>query len=887
MAAGERRCAFGPMFPEPPTGFGSLSSSLLCRKPVFVLSVERYPRDPESGRRLLEDSGGGGGPDLYDLSLTDGHCRLRATLRPTLNPLVRRNELHCGCELREIRLGVEYDERRLGGGGRLFVVLEAQVVKRGSGALPPAIRRLKVQKLQVFGNGAEQCQRPELPLKAKRRYYLPLWDSANYYGEAWHRQPPGHPTHRLEGSRSIDLRQLEDCTLQKKKDHLPVIVRILRKCRLYHFGRPDRYSECPFQAKFLVADKSGSVTVVLWNSLCMDWYRHLEPGMVIHLHNYIVKESYASRLGQDPGVTKEPVLELNLNPRNPAAELTVINARNIREEWQLPALQYCFATRKELSELRSGDLCDIIGLVTFVGRQERIRNKERSEEFLVYRWVHLIDGTASEPFVLKLFSTSQPEIQAQLSPCSMADNTVTFLVCTNVRVECKVIDPCGQTTFPYLLTTEYSQVYVNGYHQGKLYVKNPKVKEFIQWIQSAKDQEKNRLSHTQIGGCYSFPPLPSSERDYQHEILGGSPLTSMSELKQILNQLEYREYRQVTVQGRITSVKYRSLGEVDEEVPVLQSADACCTGEPAVEGIMEFEELFDADLPFLGMRGNKSPVIPVLRTPLGTEAGLSSQKRKRKCVTHGKKQAASRLSKGTESSGEEETTAHHPRTHTKDINSGGSPGQDLSFIKACQEFDTDSDDVEATASAVNPCSAQPIFSWTDCPSQLEHLPHHGNVSQMVARSFRFRDKALLLQTFSLQPSSFAGIPADQKKDLEHCKPACCAGYYIVTILGLNEELSLDTIFLPIVSRLDHRAMYPAKHNNTLVSILAHGGLSSRQLSQVNTDSADSSSPSPDDILRSAAGLEEMLFIFVLDICNQGGTSVEVALNRAYVQHTTL
>ncbi|XP_067828310.1 RPA-related protein RADX-like isoform X2 [Heptranchias perlo] len=889
-ATGRPECAFRAMIREVSEGFCSVGLTLLCREPVAVLSVERYPREPESGRGLLEAAGGGAGPDLYDLSLTDGHCRLRATLRPSLNPLVRRNELRSGCELKDARFGVEYDERRVGGGGRTFVLLEAQVVVRGNGPSPPLLKGLKVQELQVFGDEMER-HGPNLPIKAKRRYYLPLWDSANYYGEGWHRVPPGQSldhTHQHEGSRGVVLRQLEGCISQKKKDHPPVTVRILRKCRLYHFGRPDRFSECPFQAKFLVADKSGSVTVVLWNSLCMDWYRRLEPGMVIRLHNYIVKESYATRMGQDPGITKEPVLELNLNPRNPAAEITVVSARNVREEWQLPALHYCFATRKELSALRPGDLCDVIGLVTFVGRQERIRNKERSEEFLVYRWVHLIDGTAPEPFILKLFTTSQPEIQAQISPCSLADNTVTFLVCTNVRVECKVIDPSGQTTFPYLLTTEYSQVYVNGYHQGKQYVKNPKVKEFIQWILSAKDAERDRLSRTQIGGCYSFPPLPFSERDYRREILGGCALTTMSELKQLLDQLEYREYRQVTVQGRIISVKYKSLSGLEgEEVPVLQSDGAECTGEPAIGGIMEFEESLDADLSSLSAGGGNSPVIPVMRTPLGKQVGLASQKkkRKRKGTTRRRKRTLPRLSKGSESSSEDETADHSLRTRVENPDSDRSPGEDLSFIRACQEFFTDLEDVEETPCVANPCLAQPTFSWTDGPWQREHIPHRGDISAMVARSFRFRDKAFLLRTFGLQPSSIAGTPADWKKKLEHCEPACCRGYYTLTILGLNEELSLDTVFFPIIPRIDYRASYSVKHDNSLVSILAHGGLSPRQ--QAHTDSTEGSSPSPGDILRSAAGLEKMLFIFVLDICSQGGASVEVVLNRAYVQHRAL
>ncbi|XP_051900746.1 RPA-related protein RADX-like [Pristis pectinata] len=875
----------GLLFRDLAAGSGTAGRWLVCQEPVAVLSVERYRRDPGSGEGLLE--GAGLGPDMYDVSLSDGRCRLRATLRPSLNSLARRNLLHGGCELRGVRLGLEYDERRAGAGGRNFVIMEAQVVARGNGAPSPLLKGTRRTKLQVLGEGAEHRVGPELPLRARRRCYLPLWDCADYYGDVWHPRPADHPlvpTQRLRGSGSISLSQLEGYISQKRKDHPPVVVRILRKCRLHHFGRPDRFAECPFQAKFLAADKSGLVTLVLWNSLCMDWYRYLEPGMVIQLHNYVVKESYATRMGQDPGVTREPALELNLNPRNPAAEITVVSAGSVSEEWQLPPLQYCFATRKELSDLHPGDQCDIIGLVTFVGRQERIRNKEHADEFLVYRWVHLIDGTACEPFVLKLFSTCQPEIQAQVYPCSISDNTVTFLVCTNVRVEGKVIDPSGQTTFPYLLTTEYSQVYVNGYHQGKPYVKNSKVKEFIQWIQTAKDKERERLSRTRIGGCYSYPPLPSSERDYRCEMLGGSALTTMSELRQLLDQLEYREYRRVTVQGHISSVKYKSLTTEDgEEVLVFKSSGASCIGALASVG-----DSIDGNLSFQGTGRSRSPVIPVMRTSQRKRAALPPQNRKRrKGVTHRKRRVRPRPSKSTESSSEEEPFACLPHTGVKITEGGVSPDQELSFVRACQEFNIDSDEMGMTSSDAIPSSSQISGPWTSSPWQQEHLAHSGDVSKMVARNFRLRDKALLLRTFGLQPSKFTGVQADPGKKLEQCELACCRGYYIVTILGLNRELSLDTIFLPTIPRVDHRDMCSAKHDNTFISALAHGGLSSRRASCIDTDSEESSSQPPGDILRPVAGLEKMLFIFVLDICSQGGSRVEVALNRAYVQHQAL
>lgn len=40
------------------------------------------------------------GVDLYDITLSDGDCRLRVTLDPSLNQLVERNVLRPGSRLR-------------------------------------------------------------------------------------------------------------------------------------------------------------------------------------------------------------------------------------------------------------------------------------------------------------------------------------------------------------------------------------------------------------------------------------------------------------------------------------------------------------------------------------------------------------------------------------------------------------------------------------------------------------------------------------------------------------------------------------------------------------------------------------------------------------------
>lgn len=66
-------------------------------------------------------------------------------------------------------------------------------------------------------------------------------------------------------------------------------------------------------------------------------------------------------------------------------------------------------------------------------------------------------------------------------------------------------------------------VFATGYHKGQPYVSDPKVKSFIQWTKTLKDNVV--LQKTAVGGhyCYPRPPLkctqsmsdPSGERKTQ------------------------------------------------------------------------------------------------------------------------------------------------------------------------------------------------------------------------------------------------------------------------------------------------------------------------------------------------------------------------------------
>lgn len=93
-----------------------------------------------------------------------------------------------------------------------------------------------------------------------------------------------------------------------------LIVRVVNKSHLMYFGRSDRNCDCPykvrapppacvrlalaltvpipFQAVLEVWDATGSVCVVLWNSVCVRWYRRLKPGDVLALRGFRVKRRF-------------------------------------------------------------------------------------------------------------------------------------------------------------------------------------------------------------------------------------------------------------------------------------------------------------------------------------------------------------------------------------------------------------------------------------------------------------------------------------------------------------------------------------------------------------------------------------------------------------------
>ncbi|NXK20483.1 RADX protein, partial [Arenaria interpres] len=306
-------------------------------------------------------------------------------------------------------------------------------------------------------------------------------------------------------SKLTSLGQLE-MTWRSRAHFHPLLVRVLHKSRLRYYGKPEKKLDMPYQAYFEVADGSGMMSMVLWNSLCPEWYNSIKVGTVLLLEQYAIKTSYPFKTQPTPGdsqMKRFPTIEISLNVRDPPTKISIIPEEMVKPEWGLPEVKYRFITRSELDDLPNNHSCDVIGLVTFVGRAERARKREHGEDFWLYRWAHAIDGTSDQPFILELFATSQPDVFEHIHP-------MTYLVCTQMRVVRDLTENPSSTV--YLTTSNESQIFITGWHKGQPYTKDTKVKNFIQWTKTQR--EADQMKKTVIGGYYPFPRPPNNFLKY-------------------------------------------------------------------------------------------------------------------------------------------------------------------------------------------------------------------------------------------------------------------------------------------------------------------------------------------------------------------------------------
>ncbi|XP_047240948.1 RPA-related protein RADX isoform X2 [Girardinichthys multiradiatus] len=719
---------------RPAPNQASSSSPVVCRESLHVVDVRRYSRDQASAiyfpQAVLS------GEDLYDVTLTDGDCRLQVTLDPGLNQLVESRVLKPWSPVYNATfspaLSAQLPECPGASADRdSYRLVSVQVKDSADDEEEEGVWRSQVawDSLPWFGSSGPTG--PLVPLRASRSVFLPLWNNVDYSGEVWMEAPPTEDSleeedEEEEGRRpSVTVSELRDCFLSGRRGAIQyqLIVRIINKSHLMYYGRTDRNCECPYKAVLQACDRTGSVCVVLWNSVCVSWYRRLKPGDIISLRHYRVKQHYQAEVDD---------IEISVNSRNPAAQISILPESSVSPEYLPPAPSYNFYNSKELLERPHGNLCDVIGLLTFTGRSERVRSKGAG--LLEYRWLRLEDGSSDKPIMVKLFSTSQPETHLKLHPVSV-------VVCTRLK---SIRSDQSPDSF-YLTNTTYTQVYCTGlgHHSQMSYRKLQQVRIFLQWLRSQDDQQV--LGRALIGGFSMYPPPPVSLETFMKERRGELGFLQGSELQRELERLCYRERRTFCLQATVSMVTYSRRGEED-----------CC--------------LFWMDRPSsLSSSSSSSPSIRPLSSsfsPTSLSSALSVSTPRPADLSSSRKRRKLLLS--------ETPSKRCPllTVHTENNN------KTVILFEASMEFlenaaDEEDEEEEADEDSSSFCTAPlpPVFP----PIATETLPLHFDYNH------REEQAAAVGMGGGSKAERFDSAPRD---------------YYTVRLRALSDGLMIDAVFLP-------------------------------------------------------------------------------------------
>ncbi|NP_001091243.1 uncharacterized protein LOC100037041 [Xenopus laevis] len=773
--------------------------------PVLVLAVLRYLGPP--GRRYTF---------CYDVYLWDGAQGDVWHLHSDLNYLVQRNILRSGARVTISRCSYMYSEKSLDRG---LVCVEELLVSGELTALPNA------QHLPAAG---------QLPLLGGRKHYLPLWNNEDPYGDTWNGPKLAEDQVSIDVSKVSSLQRLE-VQWRTRRSLPPLLVRIMYKSRLRYFGKPDKKIDIPYQAYFEVADYSGMMSMVLWNELCPEWYNTLQVGSVILLQQYSVKPSYQNRTLPTPGdsqVKRLPSVEISLNARDPPSTITVIKEKLVKPEWRLPDVKYQFVTRLELNDLPHNKVCDVIGLVTYVGRCERKRQKDDREDFWVHRWVQMIDSSMDQPFLIEMFATSQPDIFEHIHPMS-------YLVCTQMRVVRESPDDGSLT--PYLTTSNESQVFISGYHKGQPYTRDPKVKRFINWMKSQSEADFGKK--TVMGGYQPYPITPKTFPKYCKDNTAGEILKLFSELKETISQLHYRERKRVAIQGTIAAIKYVHCNGCAEDT----SKHAC---QHAVL------------LPGTLLESSAS---------ISSEGALEMQQ-KTQIVQEEFPDAQLQLREEKQSSHDEInhlSPVKRRKTHQLEINH--------SFQDIIQDQEKTAQEPQSTEGVSNKGPEYHRFSWesslwTEVKHSIEEHLHYSNVySESRPRKFDYTQKEILMEQYNLHPAKISKLHHTQKQ-IEEFKPASDLGHFELTILGVNRKAAIDVVSLPVLCSDDSYGLG--------MKFLAHN-CQKACASDNLCENIEHGISLHGDVLQFVNAKDRVRVICILDICHLGENRTEVYLNRVY------
>ncbi|XP_061619036.1 RPA-related protein RADX isoform X3 [Phyllopteryx taeniolatus] len=755
-------------------------SQVVCRETLYVLDVLRYTRD--LGSSIYFPHTVFSGDDLYDVTLSDRDCRLRVTLDPGLNVLVERHVLRLGAALRTATLAPAMVGLADRTEDQSFILVN---VEMSVAAGDDESRDSDWDSLPWSGS-------PDVsgPLLASRAFFLPLWNKVDFHGDAWKQTPP--PMSEHDGKvyhPSVTIKGLREGFIGRKvwvRGSIlhRLILRITAKSKLTYYGKADRNSKCPYQVGEGVAieesgrgvlrtharshalarqglleacDRTGSVSVVMWNGLCVNWFCVLKPGDVISLSHFRVKRRYMSE-GDD--------IEISANSQNLAARISLLPEASVAPaRLPPPASAYDFCGSEQLSARAHGAVCDVIGLLVFAGRSERLR---KGSELLEYRWLRLQDGRCSRPIWIQLFATSQPQTHRRLHPCGpdgggslVPDQHAAHNATAHRRAQ-RLRPAAGGAAVPRLAAAAGRQADEARGSDWRV-LRLPAPSRLLGNVHERQSRSADRHRRAWKGNSAASHREPG--------FLRGTVL--LREMKKLC----YRERRTFCIEATVTMVAYCSRGE-----------EGSCIFWRDASSSLSSSSSSSSPSPSSSCRVTPSPTASQ-RTARPLTSTSSGRPCKRKLLLHSDTPAKGRPRATVQPKGSNET--------------------DLLF-EASMEFlhNTDDDDEEEEEEEED---EQGDTSYSTSSPSPPHFPHVAVETLAMRYNPACKKEQAVAVTMGGSLTCAAVFASDN--------------YYTLRLKALSDDTCIHAIFLP-QSSSSSLLPRPGSHGNTWASILSHGAFSS-------------------------------------------------------------
>ncbi|XP_052766526.1 RPA-related protein RADX-like [Mya arenaria] len=525
----------------------TLKNTGLSSGPFKVLAIHRYPSDPK--HRTQIGIAGTAQSDVFDvieITLADDEHKVKAVLVPELNNLVQTCQLQAGHLVKVTEARVHYDETDLSSG---CVIIVNSVDITGYEGLQDqsALTDLK------WADDCSASEQLDVPLTSSRGYYINVWSTTEMYGDLWKTSiPDASDLGSTKPEEIYCIKDLPKSWSSTRVTNPTLLVRVLLKSRMLHYAKSGKNDKWPFQAHLLIADKTGACTSVLWNSMCPNFYYSVKEGTVLLLKKFTCKKSFTVLPRFRPCLrdTQFYDIDINLNSHHPESEVKVIDEASLPDNIELPSLQYNFVSRRQASSLPDNFMCDIAGVVTYVGRYERehIANKFGVDTggFWIRRWIHIRDSSCNKPFCVQVYRVAQG-----MHGCDFVPGR--WQIFTHVRLVNKMdrLTSSHSQRHLFFTTTAETQISVMDGSISTQLKNDARISSVMKW--GITDQCRQAVGEALVGGYINFPPLPSNIdqlkgcfRDWQ--------ITPSSDWERILKGLSFREARQLVMQATMVHV---------------------------------------------------------------------------------------------------------------------------------------------------------------------------------------------------------------------------------------------------------------------------------------------------------------------------------------------